>query len=341
MKMRIFLCAALTLGVVSFTSCVSSSVEEDAAEAPQIVASGDDAGAVVTEGETVTLSPTIENADADATYQWYDVNGQLVATTPTYSFTPTEAGTYAYTLVVTNSNGTKSQRVFTVTVEENLKTLTFEGGNWASLIDNPQYGGTLLYGTAEQKAAYEPISYSWTDEETQLTSSLTASWGGTYGYSEGGVAISNYIDTDIENHNTYTYQLAIPASNGSANFAVVYCDAFVSFADNQARLIKSMDVSPTTYQLGVTTYGDGYAASLAESGELYVTVTGYNGDEETGTVQIDMAKDGTLLTNWETVDLSSLGKVTKLGFTMDGSDRSNYGVKHPKYFAFDNVVVKF
>ena len=41
------------------------------------------------------------------------------------------------------------------------------------------------------------------------------------------------------------------------------------------------------------------------------------------------------------IDLSKLGEVTKLGFTMDGSDQSSYGVKHPKYFAFDNVVVKF
>ena len=54
-----------------------------------------------------------------------------------------------------------------------------------------------------------------------------------------------------------------------------------------------------------------------------------------------MAKDGTFLESWKTVDLSSLGEVTKLGFTMDGSDKSSYGVKHPKYFAFDNVAVKF
>ena len=54
-----------------------------------------------------------------------------------------------------------------------------------------------------------------------------------------------------------------------------------------------------------------------------------------------MARDGVILQTWKEVDLTSLGEVNSLTFTMDGSDQSDYGVKHPKYFAFDNVVVKF
>ena len=222
--------------------------------------------------------------------------------------------------------------------DENVKILGFEGDQWAALIDEPQYGGELLYGDG----GTTPVSYSWTDATSKLTSSLTAAWGGNYGYSEGGVAISNYIDDNLEEHATYNYQLAVPKSNGSANFAVVYCDAFISFTDGVARVIKSMDVSPTTYQLGCTKNGDGYAKALTEKGDfLTVTITGYKGDKDTGTVTFDMARDGEILESWKKIDLSKLGEVTKLGFTMDGSDQSSYGVKHPKYFAFDNVVVKF
>lgn len=222
--------------------------------------------------------------------------------------------------------------------DENLKTANFEGNQWAAKIDNPQYGGELLYGDG----GTTPVSYSWTDATSQLTSSLTAAWGGNYGFAEGGVAISNYIDADIENHATYQNQLAVPVSNGSANFAVVYCDASVSFADGVARVIKSMDVSPTTYQLGVTKNGDGYAKALTEKGDyLTVTITGYKSNTQTGTVTFDLAKDGEILTSWKNINLSSLGAVTKLAFTMDGSDKSDYGVKHPKYFAFDNVEVEF
>ena len=162
--------------------------------------------------------------------------------------------------------------------DEDVRTLGFEGGSWASLIDEPQYGGTLLYGDG----GTTPVSYSWSDANSKLSSSLTAAWGGLYGYSEGGVAISNYVDADIENHATYNYQLAVPKSNGSSNFAVVYAPASISFSDGVARVIKSMDVSPTTYQLGVTKYGDGYAESQAESGNLTVSITGYKNETATG-----------------------------------------------------------
>ena len=176
--------------------------------------------------------------------------------------------------------------------------------------------------------------------QSALTSPGINGWGSYSGFAGGGVVISNYIDDNLQEHGTSAYQLSVPKSNGSTNFAVVYCDASISFSDGVAREIRSMDVGPTTYQLKETVIG-GYGASLAEEGELYVTITGYNGEQETGSYTLYMAKDGNILTDWSTINLTSLGKVTKLIFTMDGSDRSSWGVKHPKYFAFDNVVVKF
>ena len=336
MKKYLLSMAVLAMGMAVVTSC-----DDSDKMAPVAIASvNDDKPVEAVANQSVTLAPNIANADAGTAYAWLDEAGNTVGTGASYTFTPTEAGTYQFLLRVTTSDGRQAAKTFTVVVAEDLRTVTFEGNEWAALIDSPQYGGVLLYGPAnkEQGAAVE---YSWTDANTKLCSELTAAWGGSYGYSEGGVAISNYIDADVVNNANYLNQLAVPVANGSANFAVVYCDASVTFADGVARQILSMDVAPTTYQLGVTKHGDGYAASLAESGELYVTVTGYNGEQKTGTLTIYMAKDGSLLETWKTVDFSSLGKVTKLCFTMDGSDQSDYGVKHPKYFAFDNVVIKF
>ena len=212
--------------------------------------------------------------------------------------------------------------------DDNYAVISFEGDYWSALIDNPQYGGDLLYGEGKD-------TYDWTDPLTGLSGGLTRAWGGGYGYSEGGTALSNYIDADIENHATYTYQLAVPVSNGSKNFAVVYCDATLKFPEGVSHVINTMQVCPTTYLLGVETNGDGYAASLAESGNMTLTITADNGNK----LDVDFARDGEILKTWKSVDLRSLGKVHSLTFTMDGSDQSSYGVKHPKYFAFDNVNV--
>lgn len=219
--------------------------------------------------------------------------------------------------------------------ENNVQTvkLDFEDEVWERLIDIPQYNGPLLYGE-------NSVSYSWTDNATGLSSALTNpglnQWESFSGFSGGGIAISNYIDEDVEHNAVYTNQLAVPVSNGSKNFAVVYCDATIKFAEGVKRVIKSMDIAPTTYELGVVLNGDGYAQSLKESGNLTMTITADNGNK----MDVDMARDGNILKTWKTYDLSVLGEVNNLTFTMNGSDFSDFGVKHPKYFAFDNVVVE-
>ncbi len=208
-------------------------------------------------------------------------------------------------------------------------TVTFEEDYWDALIDDPQYGGSLLYGEGCN-------DYSWTDETTSLHGALTLAWGGYSGYSEGGSAISNYIDDELENHADYLYQLAVPVSNGSKNFVVVYCDASLNFADGEARLIKSMDICPTTYVLGTELYGNYFANALGNEGDfLTLTITADNGKS----IDIDLARDSYIMQDWTTVSLEELEEVTSLYLSISGSDVGEWGLNTPTYFAFDNVVI--
>ncbi len=215
--------------------------------------------------------------------------------------------------------------------DENTATITFEGARWNTLIDDPQYGGQLLYGD-------NASTYSWTESFTHLTGGMTNSWGGYYGFSEGGTAISNYVDDNLAEHATYMYQLAVPVSNGSSNFAVVYAPATLSFKDNVARQIKSMDICPTTYLLGMELNGDGFGFTQAlttEDSYLTLTITADTGVS----MDVDLARDGDILQTWKQIDLSALGAVKSISFSMSGSDTGDYGLNTPAYFAFDNVVV--
>ena len=218
--------------------------------------------------------------------------------------------------------------------QQNTMTLTFEEASWGALIDNPQYYGPLLYGENAKE-------YAWTDETTKLHGGMTNAWGGMYGYSEGGIAISNYIDQNTEAGRNYDIQLAVPASNGSKNFAVVYCDADLTFADGVAREIQSMDVIATTYLISVAKYGNDYAKALKTKDDyVNLVITAYDGEQVKGTSKVALAMQGGTLDKWFTHPLSSFGKVTRLHFSMEGSDTSYGYLNTPTYFAFDNVVVK-
>lgn len=222
------------------------------------------------------------------------------------------------------------------TEQEQTQTVSFEGSYWDALIDNPQYNGTLLYGP-------DAKNYYWCDETTQLCGYMTNAWGGTFGFSEGGSAISNYIDENIDEPRSFDVQLAVPVKNGSNNFAVVFCNAGMKFADQKARVIKSMDIIGTTYFLSVAKNGDGndFAKPLTSIGDFCnVEITGYKNQQATGALQVTLAQDGGFLDKWFTADMTALGAVDSLSFTMDGSDKGGYGLNTPAYFAIDNVVVK-
>ena len=68
--------------------------------------------------------------------------------------------------------------------------------------------------------------------------------------------------------------------------------------------------------------------------------------EETGTVeyyladyQSENADEWTLNDSWEWVDLSSLGEVASIYFTMESSDIGAYGMNTPAYFCLDKLTV--
>jgi len=200
--------------------------------------------------------------------------------------------------------------------------ITFEGEYFAKLIDNPQYGGALIYSADE---------YKWTDEATSLSSTCEkadwSAWGMGYGWNNG-CAISNYVDATAT---SYDKQLSVPVGNGSQNFVVVWDNGTINFADGVAREIKSMQVINTSYALANVkkACGDGYF--------FKVVATGYNGETETGKADIMLAEGDKVVETWTSADLSSLGAVTKVTFTFDGSDMGDWGLNTPKYFAFDNI----
>lgn len=213
--------------------------------------------------------------------------------------------------------------------KEKVAVVNFEGEYFDQLIDDPQYGGALIYSADE---------YTWTDAKTTLSSSCEkedwTQWGMGYGW-HNGIAISNYVDADETAG--YQKQLSVPVGNGSNNFAVVWDnESAIAFADGSAHVLKSMDVCLTTY-----TYNN-VKKNLGEGYEFKAVATGTKADGTTSTLDIILAHGDKAVTNWTKVDLSALGAVTSVSFTFDGSDKSGYqgGLATPKYFAIDNIVVK-
>ena len=167
-----------------------------------------------------------------------------------------------------------------------------------------------------------------------MTDTTTSGWGNQYSAITGG------------------------GQGGSNNYGV-------SYVSNFASMLPTMSLTDTTegYSLdGVyftnTTYaalsmlnGDDYAKKFGgdSSNDLdwfLLTITGYDTDGVvTGTVDFYLADYrfannnlDYIVETWEYVDLTSLGAVKSLEFTLNSSDVGDSGMNTPAYFAMDTVI---
>ena len=260
-----------------------------------------------------------------------------------------------------------------------LRVLTFEdadykggtnfagGSDWTSLIDDPQYGGKLLYGSDGVGVSTESEAYKWTDENNTMLSHVFPYNYEAYCYWGGGHAISNYASGDIADYGGFNTQLTVykkgvsgltrtgAGHNGSDNFAVHYgyidgseynktevLPAF-SFADGVERVVDHMYITNTTYALNCYIDGNGLTAKIGDDDWVKVVAIGYDiNGEKTGETNIYLCNGpDDIVMDWTKWDLSVLGKVLKVAFNVTGSNDNGYGFSQPAYFAYDDVAVRF
>ena len=261
-----------------------------------------------------------------------------------------------------------------------LRVLTFEdadykggtnfanGNDWSSLIDDPQYGGKLLYGSGGAGVDSADEAYQWTDTNNTWLHNILSEGYGSWCYWSGGHAISNYNTGDIEDYGGFKAQLTVykkgvsglsrtgGGHNGSNNFAVHYgyadnsgyglsADALpaLTFADGPERVIDDMYVTNTTYALNCYIDGNGLTAKIGPDDWVKLVATGYDTKgAKTGETDIYLCNGpDNIIMDWTKWDLSSLGKVSKVTFNVTGSSDNGYGFSQPAYFAYDDVAVRF
>jgi hypothetical protein len=193
---------------------------------------------------------------------------------------------------------------------------------------------------------------------------------GSGGFTSGGVQFSNdyawgswsgFAYSNVQNTTTpgFGNLYAAYAANGGGNYAIGYVPLDWMSGTNAPLPISLSLARPSTLgtvQIANTTYaalsmlnGDGFTdkyggASGANPDWFKLTITGTNAaGAATGSVDFLLADyrgaEDFVIGSWQTIDLSSLGIVSGLTFTLDSSDKGIYGINTPTFFAMDNLTV--
>lgn len=179
-------------------------------------------------------------------------------------------------------------------------------------------------------------------------------------YSDGdwgswaGFGYSNQVDNTTPGFGNQFSSYAGSAQSGS-NFGVGFQDSFnginPTMTLNTEMVVDGIYATNTTYAGLAMRDGDSFAKQFGgvtgdDADWFMLTIEGFNSvASSTGTVDFyladyrfaDNAQDY-ILDSWGFVDLTSLGSVKSLEFSLSSSDTGSFGMNTPSYFAVDTVV---
>ncbi len=157
-----------------------------------------------------------------------------------------------------------------------------------------------------------------------------------------GFAYSNRTDTSIEGFDAQYNAIPGSGARGSKIYTVAYFSDFaagpptVSF-DMEQR-ITGVYVTNTNYAFYSMRDGDAFAKKFTEEDWFKLTITGIDeAGDETGAIEFKLADGKSIVRDWTWVDLSALGPVKQLIFSLSSTDVGDWGMNTPAYFCLDNL----
>ncbi|MBQ1724057.1 MAG: DUF4465 domain-containing protein, partial [Muribaculaceae bacterium] len=119
----------------------------------------------------------------------------------------------------------------------------------------------------------------------------------------------------------------------------------VMFDDGNTYFVKGMYVNNTAYAYYCCADENSIGRPFNQEGD-YFKLIAHGVDEtgaETGTAEIELCgfHNGQFsgITDWTWFDMSALGQVSEIFFTMDSSDKGDWGINTPTYFVMDKLTV--
>ncbi|MBQ2562906.1 MAG: DUF4465 domain-containing protein [Muribaculaceae bacterium] len=312
-------------------------VESDVVETEQfttlrhiepLTATLDKVAATISAGETATITAVVAGGDEPYTYEWRDQMNQVVGNEATLSVAPEYS--YGYRLTVTSADGQTVNaktgvRVLGEAVAASMDdNYLDEDSHWAydsstaSMITDGFYSGSYYFNNGAMPSYNYWYGYSLSNETSTAYASLADQWHSAVG----------------EGH------------NGSSNYCVAFPEGqFVEITNSvDGDNLRGVYVSNSAYSFNGMANGDGYARAFKQDDWFKLTAVGFDANNtETARVDFYLADyrstnslDHYILDTWQWMDLRPLGKVAKVRFLLDGTDKGNYGLNTAAYFVMDD-----
>lgn len=207
-------------------------------------------------------------------------------------------------------------------IPASVKVATFE---------NEKGGINLTEAESNWFGADEPANEwnTWKSGDFQFQTYYTP------GY-KSAMIVTNETSTDFTDYNDANRSASGGAYEGD-NYAVwnlcYYGEDEVKF---EPQVVKGFFVNNNVYAVNSMKNGDSFAKKFGKDDWFKLTITGYKEGAAGNSVEFYLAQDGKYVGEWTYVDLSGLGEIDAITFSMSSTDAGTWGMNTPAYFALDN-----
>ncbi len=195
-------------------------------------------------------------------------------------------------------------------------------------------------------------NFKSTTEKSFKSGNYTFSYSGNmseYGFYWNGFSYSTWRDVTTKGYTNQYSAITKFGYDKSDTYCIAYPNQTDTITLDKEEEISGFYITNTTYAYLSMKEGDEFAKRFGgDSGNepdfFKLIITGYDSDgDKTGEKEFFLAdfrfaensKDY-IVSEWEWVDLSDLGKVKQLKFSFKSSDVGDFGMNTPAYFAMDD-----
>lgn len=220
-----------------------------------------------------------------------------------------------------------------------------ENGSWTETISEEaksiesQCFSFLHYAVAEW-GSWSGFTASNSTDNARPENTLTHQWSNM---AAGGIALNEDGTVKLDD-------FGAPVVSKDMPYLVAFYSAYngprgvdMIFNDGKNYDAVGVYVNLNSYSYYTIEFGDSYARAFTNNDEFTLTIHGVAPDESEKTIDVKLASfsngDLTINKGWKYVDLTSLGTINELYFTMTSTDSGEYGMNTPGYFCLDKLSV--
>lgn len=239
--------------------------------------------------------------------------------------------------------------VVTLDLTKATTPLTFdaESGKWDGTYDDDAESiesqcFSIVHNSMGEWSTWWGFTASTSHDNTRPENTLTHQWSNM---AQGGIVLNEDGTVKVDENGTPVVSAEVPylVSFVADNMFGPHSSSIV-FNDGKLYEPQGIYVNLNSYTYYTIEYGDAFARAFHNGDSFKLTIHGVDKDGSEKTVETLLASytngDLTINRGWKYVDLSSLGTVNELYFTLDTTDTGAYGPNTPCYFCMDKLSVK-